>query len=321
MQAPHSVCPNSPHHPRTTVAAAALHAVIANRRAHGNNSRTCPDSDPMPANDPREESPVRPLLDAVARLMVPIARLLIARGVSYQIAAELLKRVFVAAARRHFGADDATGTRLSLLTGLNRKEIRRLTSAAEKEKRPEDIASFASATHAVWRSVRRWRDRDGHPKPLPRRSAGRQVSFDDLVRSITLDHRPAAVLEELVRLGYVSEDAAGVVHLNADAFLTNRTFNDRLLPLGENIEDHANAAVANVLATQPQFLERSVFSDELSETSVAALANHAQAQWLRVHDETIEHAIALEKSDAEAGIETGMRIRVGMYFYAEKKSE
>lgn len=298
-----------------------IHAAIAFWLRHGNNSRTRPDTVFMPESKSREDSPARPLLDAVARLMVPIARLLIARGVSYQVAAELLKRVFVAAARKHFGADDATGTRLSLLTGLNRKEIRRLTSAAEKEKRPEDIASFASATHAVWRSVRRWRDRDGQPKPLPRRSTGRQVSFDDLVRSITLDHRPAAVLEELVRLGYVNEDANGVVHLNADAFLTNRSFNDRLLPLGENIEDHANAAIANVLATEPQFLERSVFSDELSDASVAALATHARAQWARIHDETIAHAIALEKSDAEAGLEADMRIRVGMYFYAERKSE
>ncbi len=275
----------------------------------------------MPDNKSREDSPARPLLDAVARMMAPLARLLIARGVSYQVAAELLKRVYVAAARRHFADDDATGTRLSLLTGLNRKEIRRLTSDAEMEKRPEDIASFASATHAVWRTVRRWRDRDGHPKPLPRRSVGRQVSFDDLVRSITLDHRPAAVLEELVRLGYAREDAEGLVHLNTQAFLTNRSFNDRLLPLGENLEDHASAAVTNVLSLDPKFLERSVFSDELSQESVEALSKHALAQWQRVHDETIEQAIALEKTDADAGREAGMRIRVGMYFYAEKKQE
>ena len=275
----------------------------------------------MPDNKSREDSPARPLLDAVARMMAPLARLLIARGVSYQVAAELLKRVYVAAARRHFADDDATGTRLSLLTGLNRKEIRRLTSDAEMEKRPEDIASFASATHAVWRTVRRWRDRDGHPKPLPRRSVGRLVSFDDLVRSITLDHRPAAVLEELVRLGYAREDEAGIVHLNTQAFLTNRSFNDRLLPFGENLEDHANAAVINVLAPSPEFLERSVFSDELSEASVAALATHALTQWQRVHDDTVVKAITLEQSDVEAGRETGMRIRVGMYFYAEKKSE
>ncbi len=286
---------------------------------HGNNSRTFTETDPMPETP--ENQLTRNLLDTIARVLAPIARLLISRGVSYQVTSELLKRVYVETAQKHFADDDATGTRLSLLTGLNRKEIRRLTTEAASEKRPEDMASFASATHAVWSSVRRWRDRDGNPKPLPRRSSGRQASFDDLVRSITLDHRPAAVLEELKRLGYATEDDEGMVHLNTKAFLSQRSFSDRLLPLGENLEDHANAAVTNVLAAQPQFLERSVFSDELSAHSVATLAKQAQAQWQRVHDETIEQAIAAESADVEAGREGDMRIRVGMYFYAEKKVE
>lgn len=290
---------------------------------HGNNSRT--GSTPPRMSVPSAESPesrnTRTLLDTIARLLAPIVRLLIARGISYQVTSELLKRVYVDSARRHFADDDATGTRLSLLTGLNRKEIRRLTTDAAEEFRPEDIASFASATHAVWRSVRRWRDRDGNPKPLPRRSTGRQASFDELVRSITLDHRPAAVLEELVRLGYASEDEAGMVRLNPQAFLTQRSFSDKLLPLGENLEDHANAAVANVLSAQPRFLERSVFSDELSAESVAMLAEKTQAQWQRVHDATVKQAIAAENRDAAAGREGNMRIRVGMYFYAEKKEE
>lgn len=274
-----------------------------------------------PQTQDSEGNPTGSLLATVARLLAPVVRLLIARGVPYQVASELLKRVYVESAQRHFADEDATGTRLSLLTGLNRKEIRRLTSEAANEKRPEDIASFASATHAVWSSVRRWRDRDGNPKPLPRRSDGRQLSFDDLVRSITLDHRPAAVLEELTRLGYATEDDEGIVRLNPAAFLTQQSFADRLLPLGENLEDHANAAVANVLAEQPPFLERSVFSDELSAEAVSQLATTARTQWQRVHDETIAQAIAAEESDVAAGRKGNMRIRVGMYFYAEIKQD
>ena len=57
---------------------------------------------------------------------------------------------------------------------------------------------------------------------------------------------------------------------------------------------------------QPQFLERSVFFDELSAESVAALAQRAQEQWRRVHDETIDQAIA-----AGAGMLTpGTRVQV-----------
>ena len=161
----------------------------------------------------------RALLDALARVLAPLVRLLIARGVTFQMASELLKRVYVQAAQRHFSADDAaTGTRLSLLPGLNRKEIRRLTSDAADDKRPEDMTSFASAAHDLWCSGRRWRDRDGNPKPLPRHTSGRQASFDDLVRAITLDHRPSAVLAELLRLGYATEDGDGKLRPNRKPF-------------------------------------------------------------------------------------------------------
>lgn len=262
------------------------------------------------------------LLGVLARVLAPLVRLLISKGITYQMASELLKRVYVQSALRHFkGEDTATGTRLSLLTGLNRKEIRRLTTDAAEEKRPETITSFASATHAVWCSVRRWRDRDGKPKPLSRHPVGREASFDDLVRSITVDIRPGAVFEELVRLGYAHEDSEGYLHLNPRAFVSQSEFNDRLLPLGENLEDHAQAAVINVLSAQSLFLDQAVFSDELSEPSVSMLAQLARDQWQHVYDETIKRAIEAEAADAEAGRERNQRIRLGMYFYAEQKEE
>ena len=77
---------------------------------------------------PPEDGSSNRVLEALARVLMPLVRLLIARGITYQATAEVLKRVYVLAARKHFSAGgEATGTRMSLLTGLNRKEIRRLT--------------------------------------------------------------------------------------------------------------------------------------------------------------------------------------------------
>lgn len=260
------------------------------------------------------------LLDTLVRVLVPLVRLMIAKGVTFQMASELLKRVYVKAAREHFVGDDtSTGTKLSLLTGLNRKEIRRLTTAAAAEKHPAEMISYAMAVHTAWRSGRRWRDRDGKPKVLSRHTTGRQSSFDDLVRAVTTDHRPSAVLEELVRLGQVVEDDAGQVHLTNPEFLSLREFSDRLILLGDNLQDHANAAVLNVLEPQPRFLERSVFSDELSRESADGLAILADEQWKRMHDAIFDRAVRAEKDDAAQARTTDTRIRVGMYFYAESK--
>ncbi|MBL8522012.1 MAG: hypothetical protein JNK75_15245 [Betaproteobacteria bacterium] len=266
-----------------------------------------------------KDSALRPLLDALARVLRPLVRLLIARGVHYQMASELLKRVYVDAARRDFAGDAPTATQLSLLTGLNRKEIRRLTTEAEADKRPESMMSYAAATWAEWRSTRRWRDRDGHPKPLPRKTEGRRAGFDDLVRSITQDHRPSAVFDELMRLGAIAEDADGNVRLIEPAFTSGKSFGDRMYFFGENLEDHAAAAVANVLADAPPFLERAVFSDELSAQSVEALTVAAQRQWRTLHDGIVEQAIALEAADIEAGRVRDRRFRVGIYVFSDTR--
>ena len=140
------------------------------------------------------------LLEAAARVLAPLVRLLIARGVTYQVASELLKRVYVRAGLDHYasqGGSSPTGTQLSLLTGLNRKEIRRLTDEDSQAVAPQGVTSFAAAVHATWLSSARFRNKTGEPLPLPRHARGNDLSFDELVRSVTTDHRPSAVLEEL----------------------------------------------------------------------------------------------------------------------------
>jgi hypothetical protein len=259
------------------------------------------------------------LLDTAARVLAPLVRLLIARGVTFQMASELLKRVYVKAAQKHFvGDEEATGTQLSLLTGLNRKEIRRLTADELEEKQAIPMASYASAVHAVWITERRWRSRDGEPKALPRRASGRQLSFDDLVRTVTTDHRPSAVLDELTRLGFVEVDAEDRVTLKPSSYFAANGFEEKLYPLGESVGDHLSAAVANVVLEKSDFfLDRFLYSDELSEASAEKLHQRARDHWQIVQDDTVRHAIASEAIDIDQGAPRKTRIRIGMYFYSE----
>jgi hypothetical protein len=262
------------------------------------------------------------VLETAARILAPLVRLLIAKGVTFQMASEVLKQVYVRVAQKQFvDEDEATGTKLSLLTGLNRKEIRRLTSE-DVEKRGAPMSSYASAVHAVWRTQRRWRDKNGAPKPLPRRSSGRQLSFDDLVRSVTTDHRPSAILEELIRLGVVKSGSENQVVLQPGAFVHTGDFEDRLYAASESIGDHLQAAFANVTTEKPNFfLNRYIYSDELSVESADALHLRAREHWQSVRDDTMEQAIAAEARDVELGNDRKTRIRVGMYFYSETQDE
>jgi Family of unknown function (DUF6502) len=268
---------------------------------------------PAPASNTSER-----VLETAARILAPLARLLIAKGVTYQMASEVLKQVYVRVAQKQFVEDnEATGTRLSLLTGLNRKEIRRLTSE-NLEKPSAPMSSYASAVHSVWRTQRRWRDKEGNPKVLPRRSSNNLLSFDDLVKAVTTDHRPSAVFEELVRLAYISVDDKENIHLKADPFLATPDDADRLLRITENLEDHVSAAVINVLGSEPRFMERYVYSDALSAASAEDLQQLARAEWEKLQDVVVQNAIAFEERDAATGSENRTRIRVGIYFYSEE---
>ena len=260
------------------------------------------------------------LLDTFVRVLVPLVRLMIAKGVTFQMASEVLKRAFVRSANKHFVEDDAvSGTKLSLLTGLNRKEIRRLTSDdPDKERLP--MGSYATAIAAVWRTNRRWRDRAGNPKVLPRRTTNKQLSFDDLVRAVTTDHRPAAVFDELARLGIIDVDGDNVRLIPAN-FFSPADLEDKLARLSENVEDHVSAAVANIIEPKPGFLEQSVFSDELSEGSAATLHTLMREEWQRSFNTVLKKAIALEADDAKHSRVANTRMRVGMYFYSEKSKD
>ncbi|MCY7389127.1 MAG: DUF6502 family protein [Burkholderiales bacterium] len=267
-----------------------------------------------------EDGQSNKLLDTLVRVLVPLVRLMIAKGVTFQMASEVLKRAYVRSANEHFVEKDAaSGTKLSLLTGLNRKEIRRLTSAEPEKERPP-MASYATAVAAMWRTNRRWRDRDGKPKVLPRRTTTNVLSFDDLVRAVTTDHRPAAVIDEMTRLGIVELEAEAV-RLIPSGFFSPADLDDKLARLSENIEDHMAAAVTNIIEPSSKFLEQSVFSDELSEASAATLHTLMREEWQKTFNTVIEKAIALEDDDAKHSRVARTRMRVGMYFYSEKSKE
>ena len=182
------------------------------------------------------------------------------------------------------------------------------------------MASYATAVAAMWRTNRRWRDRTGNPKVLPRRTTNNQLSFDDLVRAVTTDHRPAAVFDELARLGIIDVDGDNVRLIPAN-FFSPADLEDKLSRLSENVEDHVSAAVANIIEPKPRFLEQSVYSDELSEASAATLHTLMREEWQRSFNTVLKKAIALEADDAKHSRVANTRMRVGMYFYSEKSKD
>lgn len=268
----------------------------------------------VPKSLPKLADGATALKQTLQALMAPVARLCLARGLSFAESEELLKRAYVDAAREAHNAVPGQRdiSRVSTATGLTRREVTRITNdvAAPAILRP----SPATQLFTKWMGSRRLRDKQGRPMALKRQ--GRAPSFESLAQSITTDVHPRSLLEELRRLGLAGYDeASDTVSLLHEAFVPHEDQSRMLGFLGNNVGDHLAAAVANVLADEPEHLEQAIFADEISSESMLAVRKLVAAQWKTTMLALVPELEALIEADKKAGRVTRHRVRVGLYSY------
>jgi hypothetical protein len=251
-------------------------------------------------------------------MLRPVIRLAIHYGLTYPSLAELLKSVYVEVADGEFRIDGKlqTDSRVSMLTGVHRKDVKRLRSEAAVDTRelPKSV-SLGAQIAAVWSSRPEYLTADGEPRPLPRVSADdAQPSFDSLVRSVSRDIRSRVVLDEWLRLGVVSIEQDQVL-LNRAAFVPATGFEEKTFYLGQNLHDHAAAIAHNVIGGQIPMLERCVHYDDVKGEVVGELAKAAET-WGMKALRTVNTKV-LDAGTASEGALGRWRMNFGVYFYAE----
>ena len=267
------------------------------------------DEDSFPGGPPAS------LLAALRRLLRPLIRLLVARGVTYGAFAIMAKALFVEIAETEFPVANRrqTDSRISLLTGVHRKDVKRLRRDAPERFRPPPVISLHAQLIALWAGAAPFMDDDGKPRPLPRHG-GESPSFETLVRSVSRDIRPRAVLDEWLRLGIARIDSGDQVHLDTDAFVPREGFDELAYYFGRNLHDHIAVGVQNLLGDAPPLLERSVYYDRLTPESVAALARLAETVGMEALLAVNREALARAEAD-DGKPEATERMNFGLYYF------
>lgn len=251
----------------------------------------------------------------LARLLRPLVRLLVRSRVTFPAVCDLLRELYVNVAEYDFAlpGKEQTDSRVSLLTGIHRKEVRRLRGAGAPVSAVPAALSRTSRILARWLADPLYAGEDGRPLALPR--MGETPSFEALVASVTRDVRPRAVLDEWMDRGLVVLDGENRVVLQETAYVPQGGSDQQLYYLGRNLHDHVAAAVANVESPHPPFLERSVHYDGLSRE----LAERLQA----LSRDIAVHALQQANREAHAACETDepgeWRWNFGVYVYTERK--
>ena len=207
-----------------------------------------------------------------------------------------------------------TISRISTATGLTRREVTRLiTSDAPVRPRKPPIAT---EIFARWTADPAWRDQNG--KPLVIKRQGTAPSFEALAQSITRDTHPRSMLDELVRIGLAHYDKdLDCVSLTHDDFVPEGDSRQLLNLLSDNVGDHLDAAVTNVLSDVGRHHEQAVFADELSTESIDALRPLIAAQWSALRDAMVPTITSLIESDRLSGRVQDQRMRIGLYTFNE----
>lgn len=260
------------------------------------------------------------LIVALRRILRPFVKLMLANGITFPFLSELLKGIFVEVADSEFriGGKSSTDSHLSLLTGIHRKDIKRLRTCvhSDTETIPQTV-SLGTRLVNLWTSDPRFIDEMNQPKPLPRFcKEGGEISFEGLVASVSCDIRSRVVLDEWLRLGVAHFNDSNQVCLNTAAFIPANGFEEKVYYFGHNLHDHAAAAASNLLGNNQPFLERSVSYDGLSADSVKNLAEISEQQGMEALLAINKAAMAFEKSDDGKNIPQH-RMTFGIYYYTE----
>jgi len=264
--------------------------------------------------------PSEALYASLAAILAPLAKLLIAHGIPLSTVVEMLKKAYVRVADEEYGigAESPTDTRVSLLTGVHRKDVRRIR-ACPPDALPETHRLDAlSQVVTRWISDRRYCGRDGRPRPLSRHGGESVYSFDSLAYGVSSDLKPRTLLDELQRLGVVRLHEERV-YLEVDAFIPDRGSDESRHYFGANVRDHIAAAVHNILGHSPPTLEQSVFSEALSPESANELLHLSRELWSEMLRRMIRRTAELERRDGDAGRVT-QRINLGVYFHSEPRA-
>ncbi|MEM8537090.1 MAG: DUF6502 family protein [Pseudomonadota bacterium] len=242
------------------------------------------------------------------RLLAPLARLMVARGVPFPDLAERLKQHYVQAAGG-MTEGKLTDSRLSVLTGLQRRDVARLRDLPEQGSREHHLARLI----ALWRN-----DPDFKGRALPKN--GPEPSFEALARRVRKDIHPRTMLDALAEAGAVAIDpATQVVSLLTASYQPLAGSEDQIAYLTENLGDHFDAATDNVLGTDAPHFERAVYYTALSPAQVDSLRESYEAAQMQLFEELSAAAAAMKKANAAAATPGRERFRAGGYFYRKQE--
>jgi hypothetical protein len=261
---------------------------------------------------------------AVTKVLLALFRVLLRHSMSYTAFDELARRAYVEVAMKDFAIDGKKSTisRASILSGLTRKEVRRLLALPAREPLESGGDRYNRAARVLTGWVRDpdFLDATGEPRALPLEGPR---GFTALVRRHSGDMPARAVLDELHRMGAVNWQDDQHVQLHTRAYVPAGSASGKLDILGQDVAALIATIDHNIQhgGGDPRF-QRKVMYDAIPRSDLPAFrklsASQAQSllerldRWLQVRD-----GVAATGKGDESVATLHRRVGLGIYYFEE----
>jgi hypothetical protein len=258
----------------------------------------------------------RPALRACRQWLVPIARWLLRSGVTWKEFSALARSVFVRVATDEFGVRGrpTNVSRVALLTGLSRRDVRRVRDGDAHGSMASSEQSLNTATRVLsgWHLDVEFLDDRGQPRVLPGKGPG--PSLGALLRRYAGDIPTTALVKELVRAGSIERLADGRYRVLRRYYMPRAADAESIERAGHVLSDLATTVEYNLSrrSADPSRFEGRAQSLRVEARQLPAfrafLEREAQGFLERVDDWLSTHEV--DPADRDA---VPLRIGAGVY--------
>jgi len=267
-----------------------------------------------------DTKPAKLFYAALRRLLRPLVKASVGHGIIFPAMVALLRELYVDVAREDFVVEgkEQTLSRINLITGITRREVRRLLCREpEADEAPQSL-SLSARIVSVWLGNQDYRDSKGRPVSLPLTAPEGDPSLERLVASVSKDVRARAVLDEWLRLGIVKMSGY-IVHLEETAFIPKQGYEEKIYDFGRNLRDHIASGVHNLENGSSPLFDRAVYYDQLSSESLEELRRLVNKEGASLILKINRKARILTDKDEAVGGELSGRMTLGIYHFSEEE--
>lgn len=268
-----------------------------------------------------QESQQKKVLDAFQLVLRPVVKILLRYGIGFSEFAEAVKTVYVDVGSSEFGirGRPTNISRVAVMTGLTRKEVRRLRTKIEGGEDSVTVKStpITEILHR-WHAEDEFLDSQGRPATLP--FAGDTGSFSSLVKKFGGDVPAGAMRTELRRVGSVEENEDGMLSVKLRSFWPadetgklESALVHHVYPLLSTVAH--NTDPANLSNIDAQFAAYSVNIRAEDKPRVRRMCADRLPGIAESFDDLF---IAYESRESDKEPESSSPIMVGLYYFEER---